>query len=358
LLQTAVGRQREFHADATAVQYARTVDGIGGALRKIAGLPALPRPSVPESLAHLWAAEALDPEAPVWRRWLATHPPITQRLERLYGHPVEALEAPLQPAQPDEPILAMAGWAPQIVAALQPVPAAMPRATGPVPGTDVDDGGALQRAAYWQGRGERHAALLSWLIADDAELAPWSAWREHAGNAACVEHVREDWLRLGRSARQRVFESMVARTGEAGAEDRAVLLGAARDLARSSAARLRLVRLRHALIGRARLRGHQRLEDLRPALHATSVLVAQALGPRSAAWLAALHLPAGMAESGLPWRAFALRRLHPMERPRVALAWAEAAVRSGMPNDAAAVALLADACRLLDTPLPPALEPR
>jgi Zn-dependent protease with chaperone function len=358
LLQAAVGRQREFHADASAVQYARTVDGIGGVLRKIVGLPALPRPRAPESLAHLWAAEAIDPDAPVWRRWLATHPPVAQRLERLYGHPVKALEAPIQPAQPDEPVLAMAGWAPETVAALQPVPAAMRRATAPVPATDVDEEGALQRAAYWQGRGERHAALLSWLIADDAELAPWPAWREHAGNAAFVEHVREDWLRLKPAARQRVFESMVARTVEAGAEDRAVLLGAARELARSSAARLRLVRLGQALTGRTRLRGRQRLEDLTPALRATSVLVAQALGPRSAAWLAALRLPAGTAESGLPWRAFALRRLHPMERPRVALAWAEAAVRAGMLHDAAAVALLADACRLLDTPLPLALEPR
>ncbi len=360
LLQAAVGRQREFHADASAVQYARTVDGIGGVLRKIAGLPALPRPRAPESLAHLWVAEAVDPDAPGWRRWLATHPPIAQRLERLYGYRVDALEAPLQPPQPDEPLLAMAAWAPATVAALQPGPAATHRTTAAAPAPiDYDDEeAALRRATYWHGRGERHAALLAWLITDDAELAPWSDWRERAGSAAFVERVRADWLRLGPVARQRVVESLVKRTVEAGAEDRAELLRCARGLARHGAARLRLVRLRHALAGTASLHGHQRLEELTPALRDASVLLAQALGPKAAAWLAALGPPAGSTESASPWRAFALRRLHPMERPRVARGWAEAAARAGLLHDAAAAALLADACRLLDTPLPPALEPR
>ena len=77
---------------------------------------------------------------------------------------------------------------------------------------------------YWHGRGERHAALLAWLIADDAAHAPWSAWRERAGSAAFVERVREDWLALGPAARQQVFEALVARTVEAGADDRAALL--------------------------------------------------------------------------------------------------------------------------------------
>jgi Zn-dependent protease with chaperone function len=360
LLQAAVGRQREFHADASAVQYTRTVDGIGGVLRKIAGLPALPRPRAPESLAHLWVAEAVDPDAPGWRRWLATHPPIALRLERLYGYRIDAMEAPLQPAQADEALPAMAAWAPATVAAPQPAPEAMHRATEApqVCGDDGDEAGALHRAAYWHGRGERHAALLAWLIADDAELAPWSAWRERAGSAAFVERVREDWLRLRPAARQRVFDSLVARTVEAGAEDRRELLRCARGLARLGAARLRLLRLRHALAGTARLHGRQRLEDLTPALHAASLLLAQALGPKAAAWLSALRPTTGTAESASPRRAFALRRLHPMERPRVARGWVEAAAQAGLLHDAAATALLADACRLLDTPLPPPLVPR
>ena len=38
LIQAAVSRQREFLADASAVQFTRNPDGIGGALKKIGGL--------------------------------------------------------------------------------------------------------------------------------------------------------------------------------------------------------------------------------------------------------------------------------------------------------------------------------
>ena len=363
LLQAAVGRQREFHADASAVQYARTVDGIGGVLRKIAGLPALPRPRTPDCLAHLWVAEARKRGGFAWQRWLATHPPIAQRLARLYGHPVNVLEAPLQPLPPDEPLLAMAAWAP--AGAGEPPHASVPerQATSHARGVAAEDGDdaesdALQHAAYWHGRGERHAALLAWLIADDAARAPWPAWRERAGSAAFVERVREDWLALGPAARQQVFESLVARTVDAGVDDRAALLRSALGLARHGPARLRLLLLKRSLAGTGPLRGRKRLDDLTPALQAASALVGQVLGARAAAWLAALRVKPGAAAPGAPWRAFALRRLHPMERPNVARAWAEAAATAGLLGDEAAVALLADACRLLDTPLPLALQPR
>ena len=108
-----------------------------------------------------------------------------------------------------------------------------------------------------------------------------------------------------------------------------------------------------------RLHGRQRLEDLTPALHAATALLAQALGPRAAAWLAALRPPAGTAQSASPWRAFALRRLHPMERPRVARAWAEAAAQARPAARRCRQPLFSPiACRLLDTPLPPRCEPR
>ena len=360
LLQAAVGRQREYHADASAVQYARTVDGIGGTLRKIAGLPVLSRPSSPEGLAHLWVAEADQDHASGWLRWLATHPPIGQRLERLYGHPVDAVEAPLQALATDEPLLAMAEWVSTAAAVPQSRPAAPRLPDKAAAGaTNDNEEDAVQHAAYWHGPGERHAALLAWLIADGGAQAPWPAWHELAGSAPLVERVRKDWLALGPASRQQVFVVLAARTVEAGADDRAALLRKARRLARRGSARLRLLLLRRALTGATPLRGRKRLEDLLPALQAATALLAQVLGPGAQAWRAALEPTATDAsDPGALWRAAALRRLHPMERPRVARAWVEAAMAARLLDDAATVALFADACRLLGTPLPTALEPR
>jgi Zn-dependent protease with chaperone function len=111
LLQAAIARQREFHADAAAVQFTRQVDGLGGALRKIAGpqgRTATRDAVAPDAslacLSHLWIAE------PWHARWsiaslLSTHPPLAERLRRLYGRTVSALPAPELPEQPDSP-----GW--------------------------------------------------------------------------------------------------------------------------------------------------------------------------------------------------------------------------------------------------------
>jgi Zn-dependent protease with chaperone function len=355
-LQAAVSRQREYHADASAVQYARTVDGIGGVLRKIAGLPTLPRPRPPESLAHLWMAEASGAGVFGWRRWLATHPSIAERLRRLYGRSVAELDAPLLPPPADEPLLAMAPSSDAMASTVPMVriperPAIAVRA---VPTQDERD--ALQRSAFWRSRTERHAALLAWLIAEDGAQAPWSAWSERVGKAAFVERLREDWMLLGPSARWQVFDALVASTRAAGAEDRFALMLAARGMAPQGAARMRLLLLRRSLRRAApSQRGRRSLEELEPALQAATALVAQTLGPHGVAWAAALAYPAMAPARGAPLRAFALRYLHAMQRPRVARAWAEAAAQVGLLRDDAAASHLVVACRLLDTPLPSAL---
>lgn len=116
LIKAAVSRQREFLADASAVQFTRNPDGIGGALRKIGGLsrkePAASRIHHPnaEQLSHLFLS-AVRPS--LLSGFLATHPPIPERLRRIYGKSVELLDAPerKEPASggdalPDIPYLA------------------------------------------------------------------------------------------------------------------------------------------------------------------------------------------------------------------------------------------------------------
>ena len=83
-LQAAVSRQREFLADARAVQWTRSRDGLGGVLRKVlaqqrAGLRAH---AVEASVQHLLlVASETGPVA----RWLDAHPPLAERIRRIYG---------------------------------------------------------------------------------------------------------------------------------------------------------------------------------------------------------------------------------------------------------------------------------
>ncbi|WMW81102.1 M48 family metallopeptidase [Undibacterium cyanobacteriorum] len=96
LIKSAVSRQREFLADASAVQFTRNPDGIGGALKKIGGLTKVNqcgsriRNPHAEQLSHMFLGAA---KPSLLSGLFATHPPITTRLERLYGRPVEFLGA-------------------------------------------------------------------------------------------------------------------------------------------------------------------------------------------------------------------------------------------------------------------------
>jgi Zn-dependent protease with chaperone function len=148
LIKAGVSRQREFLADASAVQFTRNPDGIGGALRKIAGLgeqsglgSRIDHPQA-ESLSHLFLGAA----RPSFVRGIfATHPPLDERLRRIYGRAVAAMPAPenavalalggLEPApeatRPRSPIqyVPAAG-----LAAVAQTAEALPERTSPVAG--------------------------------------------------------------------------------------------------------------------------------------------------------------------------------------------------------------------------------
>ena len=88
-LKAAVSRQREFLADARAVQFTRSKDGLGGVLRKVAGQQAQgigTSRSLHPAVQHMLLVGA-SPDA----QWLATHPPLSERIRRIYGRPMAAL---------------------------------------------------------------------------------------------------------------------------------------------------------------------------------------------------------------------------------------------------------------------------
>ena len=80
LIKAAVSRQREFLADASAVQYTRNPSGLAGALSKIASNSSrLEHPKAQEA-SHMFFGNGM---AEAWLGLFATHPPIQQRIAEI-----------------------------------------------------------------------------------------------------------------------------------------------------------------------------------------------------------------------------------------------------------------------------------
>ncbi len=77
VIRAAVSRQREFLADAAAVQLTRNPDGLAGALAKIGAQGSAVASAGAPEVSHLFFANGLG------SRWLATHPPIDERIRRI-----------------------------------------------------------------------------------------------------------------------------------------------------------------------------------------------------------------------------------------------------------------------------------
>lgn len=115
LIKSAVSRQREFLADAAAVQFTRDPSGIAGALRKIAGLARGSRILNPhaEEASHLFFGGALPGAL---TRLFSTHPPLAERIRRIeMAYPqLAAAEQPskseiIASRKPDDELLSEAG---------------------------------------------------------------------------------------------------------------------------------------------------------------------------------------------------------------------------------------------------------
>mgnify|MGYP000016468831 CR=1 FL=1 len=78
IIQAAVSRQREYFADASAVQFTRNPGGIAGALKKIGGFKLGSRIRSPHAgeICHMFIAKAVG-------TLFATHPPLADRVQRL-----------------------------------------------------------------------------------------------------------------------------------------------------------------------------------------------------------------------------------------------------------------------------------
>ena len=85
LIKAAVSRQREYLADASAVQFTRNPDGIAGALKRIGGLEfgsRVENPGAPE-VSHAFFAQGVSG---FMQALSATHPPLAKRILRIDPH--------------------------------------------------------------------------------------------------------------------------------------------------------------------------------------------------------------------------------------------------------------------------------
>lgn len=122
LIQAAVSRQREYLADASAVQFTRNPDGLTGALKKIGGyaLGSTLTTSKGAAIGHFFFAQGL--RSTFGGLW-ATHPPLEERIRAIDPRFNGEMFAPPTVVDVARESFAAAGFAPASPAA----PAAPPR---------------------------------------------------------------------------------------------------------------------------------------------------------------------------------------------------------------------------------------
>jgi Zn-dependent protease with chaperone function len=399
LIKAAISRQREFLADASAVQFTRNAEGIGGALVKIAQSSSMVEQRYSEELSHMFFCSAVD-------GLLATHPPIEQRIERVMGPGAVALLAAKVRRQKrgdtaahvasgnalPEGASAMAGGAPSATAAMdEPIPWVDPDApsrplqaatviasAGKVSAADVDLArdmlSALPpsvREATGTPTGARNA-LCALLLAGDATreaqlrriAAAWGP--QDAGQCAALNNALAP---LGSRARLPVFELCVPTLVPVPQPERDVLLAVLRDLAnadgRVTLTEFVLLTLCHRHFATP-MRGappvrYRRLQDAAEPAALVLALVARTSRAEPAVLtrlLTELQLqaapPAGLAIAAIESALVELNMLAPMAKPALIKACLELVLTDGRAS-IVEVELMRALCAALDTPLPPSL---
>ena len=139
LIKSAVSRQREFLADASAVQFTRNPLGIAGALKKIGGYGSGSAVDArgADELSHLFFSKAVSLK--MFDAMMSTHPPLVDRIQRIDP----GFDGNFEPVQADaaEPV--------------SPYAQPQPQYSGPVAGV------AMGMAAGPQGPAGPHGAQRS-----------------------------------------------------------------------------------------------------------------------------------------------------------------------------------------------------
>ena len=419
MLQAAVSREREFMADACAIQYTRTRDGLGNVLRKIwhdqQVLAGRMRNPASEMIASLLMQESGHVN------WLASHPPVQARIERICGSVLSPLPAPLLRLDAVEPRHADRRRSGEVPDGGDLPALAFSEGGQPRGGVGSKAGGhasahttassrpghaerqerlnadreALQRLQGRVGPTEERLIVLALMMnpGNPREVKLWNKVGEGVHQSA---QILQDVTQLLPGRRVAEFERLTARIAESPMPQRRVLVEQARDLLRADGRvsprdRLWWLALRHRMgvqqRGQAFMRPvtgqGQDLASLSPSdvhhVRTMSAYLARVipseqdgpgLPPANRAWLAAINqrLSANWAQhddgtlgtdaDALAHALAGLQELSWVLRPQLVKAWVEEAMNhspQGLMSHDTADVLRLMA-GLLDAPLPPMLE--
>ena len=361
LLKAGVSREREYLADASAVQFTRLPQGLGNALRKIE-MQSARGERIGHVNAQMLSHLLLSSDGVAPGGWLATHPPLAERVRRIFGHDMPALADDPLPMEEPRP------------AELPPLPftaSAAAKAPAPVPGTAAaaseDDLLALVAA-------DRPSLLETAVLA--CLLPPAGPARQ-----AALGQVDGDAKRAVQAlqslppARQLPwFERLAACAGSLPAQRRATLLRRGRNLVQADGRvslgeylRLRVLQRELALgdAPSAHDPMQHTLAQVADDVAAVTADLATLLAPHERRpWadgvLSGLGLPplppAASAPRDLNAALDRLALLARVQRPALLKAWLATPPAAPMPDPFAQA--LWCLCRLIDTPMPPELAHR
>ena len=394
LLKAAVSRQREFLADASAIQYTRQPTGIGNALRKIAsqveaGAGAV-RNANAEVVSHLMLSSTIFEHG----GWLATHPPLSERLARIFGRPTAPLPADVLPqegleAAPERDD-GIAFVAPPRVPAAERPPATAAQSTPVAPaGTtetaeqpaDAAQPARLQALLGLAMPEDLTAAALAFLVRRDS-TSEHSAWQAAVPSTPAREATLQSVWQLPPNARLPWLERLLTRCEAMEPKDKLALRRRAHRIVAAdqqvTAGELLTCLLIDHLLGLSPVvltREVQRrsLGDVAPAVKTfTAVLAALLEPPQRQTWTLAVcqaleldgTLPSPRADlTSMTASLQQLNELSAMARPALMKVWVQQGTAGGQALRADFADALRTLCLLIDTPLPPALvawygEPR
>jgi Zn-dependent protease with chaperone function len=289
LIRAAVSRQREHLADAAAVQFTRNPDGLAGALAKIAQAGSKVESAFAPEAAHLFFANGLASS------WLATHPPIKERIDRILPNgylrvmrlAAEAERAPGEAAAPSPEEAAAALAAAREAAGVAPLAPAGPLTASAFvasagrldPRQAAHAAGLLQALPPEVAAAAREpsgaAALVRALLAAGPPEARAAALTRIADPAqrAAVEPLAAALAPVPREARSAALDlalpaldALPAAGADALEADLAALAAADGQTSVFEWALLRIVRRRRARRAAAQRPARLRIEDVQPEL--------------------------------------------------------------------------------------------
>ncbi len=395
MIQAGVSRQREFLADAASVQFTRNPDGIGGALAKIGRSSMGARIDHPRTAeaGHMFFGEAIESG---FSDLMATHPPIEERLQRVYGRPVAisdivARSAPPAPMPQDAAVSGFAGGIEFGRSARRIDPAentmvateagTVAAAVGTFSTQHVDYAASLLatlpqpvRERVRGAQGAKQAMLgLVFALGGPAKPAQMELLRAGGEDAEAVAKVASDVQGLGKTARLPLIALAAPALKELAAGERTAFLALLQQLIeadrRITLEEFVLATMLEASLGERAGRAvpvtYRTLEELAAEVQQVLSLIAHAARGDSAAAFAKGLKETGLALTLLDVREVnigavkaALARLNqlaPMQKPRLVKALAQCALGDGTLSLVEAE-LLRAMCATLDSPLPPFIE--